>query len=396
MTTKDEIIIRQAAVRKELRELSAPESPTEDAQARMKVLSGELDTLEVRHIAALKSEEGVVEPEPSGDAEAVELRGLLDNANVGNIMHGVFTQKGARGVERELQEHFGIGQNEIPLSMLEERLVSTIPADASITPGQTNQQAVLQPVFATGDAAFMGVSMPRVPAGQQSYPVLTTRPTVGGLHTDSTSVAETNGAFSAEALEPGRLQASFFYRRTDAARFPQMGEALRAALSSGLSEALDKQTVDAIIADVGRTDTAGVDTYASYLTDLCYGRIDGRHATMPSELRVLLGTETMVHIASLYRSTNGGDDNGLQKLASLVAGVRVSAHIPVAVSNKQDALVRIGSRMDAVAPMWEGVTIINDEVTKAATGEIVITAVLMAAFNVHRVSGFARMETQRA
>ena len=235
MTTAQEIIIRQAAVRKELRELSAPESPTEDAQARMKVLSEELDTLEVRHIAALKADEGVVEEEPSGDAEAVELRGLLGQANVGNIIHGVFTQKGAIGVERELQQHFGIGANEIPLSMLESRAVSTIPADASITPGQTNQQGVIEPVFAMGDAAFLGVSMPRVPAGQVTYPVLTTRPTVGGLHTDSTSVAETTGSFSAEALEPGRLQASFFYRRTDAARFPMMGEALRAALSSGLS-----------------------------------------------------------------------------------------------------------------------------------------------------------------
>ena len=71
------------------------------------------------------------------------------------------------------------------------------------------------------------------------FPVLTNRPTVGGPHTNSTVVAETTGTFSADALDPGSLRASFFYRDTDAARFPGLDAALRQALSSGLSEAVD-------------------------------------------------------------------------------------------------------------------------------------------------------------
>ena len=53
------------------------------------------------------------------------------------------------------------------------------------------------------------------------------------------------------------------------------------------------------------------------------------------------------------------------------SGVRVSAHVPGAASMKQNALVRLGTRRDYVAPVWGAVTLIPDEVTKAANGQIV-------------------------
>ena len=39
---------------------------------------------------------------------------------------------------------------------------------------------------------------------------------------------------------------------------------------------------------------------------------------------------------------------------------------------------------------WDGVTIVYDEVTKAATGEIVLTAVMLANFAVLRADGYTR------
>ena len=41
--------------------------------------------------------------------------------------------------------------------------------------------------------------------------------------------------------------------------------------------------------------------------------------------------------------------------------------------------MRLGARRDMVAALWAGVTIIPDEVTRAKQGEIVITAILLAA-----------------
>ena len=64
-----------------------------------------------------------------------------------------------------------------------------------------------------------------------------------GPFTDSTEAAQTDASFSANALSPERLQASFSYRRTDAARFAGLDASLRLALSGGLEEALDAQAL---------------------------------------------------------------------------------------------------------------------------------------------------------
>ena len=77
-------------------------------------------------------------------------------------------------------------------------------------------------------------------------------------------------------------------------------------------------------------------------------------------------------------------------------GIRVSAHVSAVAANKQNAIIRLGMRRDMTAPLWEGVTLIADSVTKAATGEIVITAVMLAAFKILRSGGFYKQQTQHA
>ena len=49
-----------------------------------------------------------------------------------------------------------------------------------------------------------------------------------------------------------------------------------------------------------------------------------------------------------------------------------------------------------VAPIWSGVTLIPDSVTKAKSGEIVITAVMLHAVELLRAGGFYKQETQHA
>ena len=78
------------------------------------------------------------------------------------------------------------------------------------------------------------------------------------------------------------------------------------------------------------------------------------------------------------------------------AGVRVSAHVPAASANKQNAIVRRGMRRDMVACLWEGVSLIPDEITKAADGEIVITAVMLHAVKILRADGFYKQQIQTA
>ena len=112
-----------------------------------------------------------------------------------------------------------LAPNQVPVDLLrapvEERAVTSAPTHVG-----ASEQAVLMPIFADGDAAFLNVDQVTVPNGDAVFPVLTNRPVVGGPHADSTEVAETTGAFTAELVKPERLQAAFTYRRVDASRFP--------------------------------------------------------------------------------------------------------------------------------------------------------------------------------
>lgn len=389
--------------------VNAAEDPDDALMEAMKAATGELSKAETRHADALAAEQAMdrtagetFAPAGEQDSEARERAALVERANLGAIFAAAVENRHTEGAEAEAQAAFGLGSNAVPLDMLRLPVESREVEQRAVTPGLASgstvqsQAAILPPVFARGDAAFLRVSMPTVPTGTAAYPVLTTRPTVGGPHTDSTDVAETTGAFEAATLQPSRLQASFFWRRVDAARFRGMADSLRSALSAGLSEAMDAKVLAQIIADVSQTEADGADTFATYRSRLIYGRLDGRHASSEGELRVLAGAATVAHMAGQYRG-NTADDSAVDSIRRVSGGVRVSAHIPAVASNKQDAIVRVGSRMgEAVAPVWEGVTLIRDEVTKAGTGEISLTAVMLAAYKVVRASGFARIETQHA
>ena len=75
----------------------------------------------------------------------------------------------------------------------------------------------------------------------------------------------------------------------------------------------------------------------------------------------------------------------------------VSAHVPSVASNKQNALIRLGSeRGAAIQPMWEGVSIVVDEFTRSAFGEIVVHANLLSNFAVTRKAQFHKQQTQHA
>ena len=198
-----------------------------------------------------------------------------------------------------------------------------------------------------------------------------------------------------------RLQASFFYSREDRARFAGMDAALRENLSDGLADGLDDQILSGTNGLFTGTNLANNnqttnDTFDSYLSNLCWNQIDGRYAAMTSDLALVVGAATFKDLGQTYRNTSV-DRSALDRLMELTSGVRVSAHVPAAASNRQNVVIRRGMSMTAVAPTWEGVTLIPDEVTKAGQGQIVITAVMMFAMKVLRTgAGLIKQGTDHA
>lgn len=394
MTKAQKLQLRMAEIEARLAEIDG--IPTASRSAELKAeraaLNREMQGIPEKLTKALEAEgaDALLRGEQAyGDGAFAEMAAVASQPVVGDFFSNLFEKRPHEGALAELQSHYGLSRNELPLDVLRPSMAVTPAPDDT---GRT-QQPTLQPVFAMGEAAYLSVAMPTVESGDAVFPVLTTRPAVGGPFKDSTAVAETTGAFSAEVLQPERIQASFFYRRTDATRFPMMDSDLRSALAMGLSEATDKEVIDQIVADVTRTAATAADTYDSYRKRLIYDRIDGRFARMETDLRMLVGHETLADMAPLHRGDQG-DVSVVENIRRLSGGLRVSPHIAVVASNKQDVIIRRGMRRDMVCPLWRNVEIIFDEVTKAATGEIVLTAFLQFAKKVIRADGFARVEAQ--
>ena len=403
MTAAQSIQIRLSTCRQTLNELLQVETRSDEQQTELETLTAEVTKREPELRAALAAEPDPLEIRVEGDAEMRELAQLTERANVGAIFAAALEHRNTEGEAAELQKHHGIGSHQIPLSMLridrgvEERAAATVPASI----GDASQAEVITPVFASGDGAFMGIERPVVPTGDAAYPVLSTMPAVKGPFTDSTEAVQTDATFVATNLSPERLQASFSYRRTDAARFAGLDAALRLALNSGLQEKLDQQAIngsDGLLngTNLDNNNVNAVTTFALYLSGLLYGRVDGRYARTPGDVRMIVGQGTFTHASSAYKGNNS-DESGVERLQEKSGGLMVSAHVPSVASNKQNALIRLGSeRGAAIQPMWEGVSIVVDEFTRSAFGEIVVHAILLSNFAVTRKAQFHKQQTQHA
>ena len=403
MTNSQKLTIRASEIRQRLNEVGgmSDDELTDEIRQESDKLTDEYRNVETQLRAAIAAEP---DPETRTDAaEDRELRALVDRADVGAVFVAALNHGATDGATRELQEHCGLGANQIPLAMLREaageagavehRAVTPAPADV----GQT-AQPIVPYVFPQACAAFLGVAMPTVGVGEAVFPVLTSAPTVHSPAKNA-DADETTGSFSADVLSPSRLQASFFYSREDRARFAGMDSALRMALSDGLADALDKAVLAGTNGLLTGTNLANhaasaLATFADYRS-MVYSRVDGRYAGGARDVRMVMGAATYAHAAGVYRANNA-DDSGLDSLMRVSGGVKVSAHVPAVASKKQNVVIRRGLRRDMVAPLWEGVTIIPDEVTKAKQGQIVITAVMLHAVKILRADGFYKQEAQVA
>ena len=363
----------------------------------METLTTEVSAKEPELRAALAAEPDPEETLVEGDAETRELQRLTDKSNIGDILSATFEKRQTSGEAAELQKHYGLGSHQVPLEMLrinravEERAAATVPASI----GDASQGEVITPVFSSDDGAFLGIERPTVPVGDAAYPVLSTSPSVKGPFSDSSEAVQTDATFVANSLSPERLQASFSYRRTDAARFAGLDASLRLALSGGLEEALDDQAIsgsDGLLngTNLSNNNVNAVSTFALYLSGLLYGRVDGRYARTPGDVRMIVGQGTFTHASGAYKGNNS-DEAGSERLQTRSGGLRVSAHVPAVSGNKQNALIRLGmERGAAIQPLWQGVSLVVDEFTRAAYGEIIVHAVLLANFAITRKSQWSK------
>ena len=194
--------------RSEFNTLRAVETRSAEQDTRLTALDGELTDSETdfRTAAdALLTEQATVTAPGGEDTEARERRELCDRANIGDVYNSILEKRGATdGATAEAQAAHGCAPNQIPLAMLaaptEVRAVTPTPGASA-----TEQAETVQPVFATGAGAFLGIDRPSVAMGQV-FPVLTSRPAVGGPTALSTDAPDTTGAFDVAILSPLRIR----------------------------------------------------------------------------------------------------------------------------------------------------------------------------------------------
>ena len=406
MTRSQKLALRQREIRSRLSEIADLEGDalTDAIRSEGETLDKEYRDVETRLSAAVIAEgagdgERTDPTDPTDPADR-EYRTLLGRSNVGPVLSAVMGGRLADGPEAELQQHHKLAPNEIPVELLRAREhraagVTTAPGDVGAM-----EDTVTPPVFATGDGAFLGVERPTVASGDAVYPVLTNRPTVGGPHDDSTDVAETAGTWGADLLAPERIQASYLFRRTDSARFSGMENALRSALNMGLEEKLDYEAMrgtNGLLTgtNLANNNVSAVTTFAKYISEFIYSRVDGRYAMTPADLRACVGSGTFAHMGSVYRANNV-DDPVAEIVNRRTAGLRVSANVAAVNANKQNAVIRLGSQRFMVQPMWENVGLIVDEVTGSGAGTIEVTAVLLMNTKIVRAANAYKQQTQHA
>ena len=404
MTPIQTLEIRAGEIRKRLSDIGGMAELTDETRSELDKLKLEYADNDSKRAALTIASDAPVTHVETRSAEGREFRALVNKANVGEIFDAALSKRSVDGASAEIQKHYGLDANQIPLALLvrswpennelETRAVTPAPGNV----GQ-EQESILSYVFPQSAAAFLSISMPTVPVGQSVFPVLTKELDVR-VPAEGIEAAETTGAFSADVLSPSRIQASFFYSRESAAKFSGMDAALRENLSMGLADGLDNQILAGTNGlftgtNLSNNNVSAVTTYALYREQFVYGRIDGRYAAVAGDIRVLMGAGTYANAAAQYRG-NSDNMDALTSIMGATAGVRVSAHVPAVSGTKQNAVIRLGMNRDMVAPIWEGVSLIPDEITRAKSGEVVITAIMLHAVKILRTDGFYKQQTQHS
>ena len=388
MTPSQKIQMKMSETREKVNDLATAQSEADISQRDK--FAAELKAQEAELRAAIEAD-GTASTSP----ETREWADLNSRFNLGEMFTNVIEHRVSSGPIAEVQAERGLAANAIPTEILMEKRAVT-PAPAAV--GQ-NQSQITGYVFPQSVAAFLGIPSDMVPVGDATFPVLTSDP-AAGTPGENNAQTETTGAFTADVLTPSRIQASFFWSREDQNRMAGMGDALREALQGGIADKLDSEIMvgtNGLLTsqNLPNHNASSVTGFSDYVSDFGYSRVDGRYAASGADLRLVLGSATFAHAGGQYRHANA-DDVALDRLTEITGGVRVSAHVPAVSGNKQNVLIRLGMRRDMVAPVWGAVTLIPDEITKAANGQIVLTAVLLHAVKILRTGGFFKQQSQHA
>lgn len=420
MTESQRLTVRASEIRQRLNEIAGLEGDalTDEIRAEGDKLNTEYRDVETRLRAAVVAEDAPpVEHRDDMDAETRAFVQLRNRTRLGRYFEACVNGEPVHGAEAELNEHRGLATvNQLPWDALlpalgaggvEVRADVVSPAPATGNP--VHQQQIIQRVFARAGVRRLGVMMPAVPVGTASYPVITGGQSPEFVAKDAAKEAAA-GTITPNLLAPVRLQARVQVRIEDLMTTLGLEDGWREDLTLGLMDKLDAQVLGAGDAQVrgflatnangglaDYADPGAVVTFAGAAAQAARG-VDGTYAGGEDECAWIIGTDTYEKLAALIQSNDS--TSATERLRRILRDFMASANIPDAASNiQQGILAKLGAQdgfYNAVCPVWEGMRLIRDEVTQAASGLVNITAVALHNFRIVRPGGFVRTKLKLA
>ena len=385
MTESQKIDLKMSEIREKGNRLS----PTKDNDPAFAQIRTELADLEVEHRKAIESEAKETELfGGEGSGEHREALRVTRSADLGVLVGALISKRSLNvgSAEAEAQAAWGLGGDNIPLAMLAEYRLAAAPADGGGPQGFVGYR------FPATIADFANIQRPRVPAGTPVFPSVIL-PTTANRPDEAGQSADSDPTLRGELLTPHRIQASTKISVEDRARFGNMAEAIAAHLGGAVALGLDQQ---ALVGADGFFDTSSgpltapsnpgaASTYANY-SQMLSSSVDGRMASVEAEVGLLIGMDTFVDGAAIYRSANS--EGHLMEDLARRGRLRVSAAMAGKDgNNRQNVLAVRGSTPAAVQPLWDDLRI-EDIYTRSEYGEIGFTIVALADFSVTQPAGY--------
>ena len=129
--------------------------------------------------------------------------------------------------------------------------------------------------------------------------------------------------------------------------------------------------------------------------EMLYTLLDGKFARTEADIRLLIGDSTYQRLRSVYRANaTASNADGIDALRAMGARLRRSFLIPAqsaylaSATKREQHLIWAAETGAAVAPVWQGITMIRDPYTEAGKAQIVLTAHALFDFVFRRKDGW--------
>ncbi len=410
MTNLQRLELRASELRQKLNDLSGLAELSDEQRSEIDTLSIEYADVERQKRAAILAGDTPETPEPNagGDAETREIAELIERAEIRNYLVSAAQGNPVDGVEKELRQAIlgdDADETNMPIDILlplETRADVSSDVAASI---QHHQQNIIGRLFAETAGAYLGVQRPSVGIGETHYYALTGG-TIGDVRSDSVAIDAAAATFTTKSVAPVRLTARYLFGLETTARIRGFEEALRADIRAVLGDKLDNLALNgqAAVADVSPliegiirqltdpTDPTTEATWNDYLS-LYPTRVDGKTSMDGSNVRLLVNPETYKHAHGLQIATSGE----LLRRELPSGRFRASANMPLTASTIATLLSYTASaRTGFVQPVWRGIQLIRDVYSKAAEGQVALTAIMLSGAAMVDASQYRRHEVKIA